>query len=153
LYVTFAVSVLVVRLGSGRLADAVGPLRVLFPGIASLAAGLSCLALGGRPLTAIIGVALVGTGWALVFPAIVSWMSVVVPDAQRGAALGSLVAFMDIGQGFGGYLVGAVADGPGFGWAYLLPALLATASTVPMVIAIRNQPTPDKLVVVGPAEV
>jgi MFS family permease len=138
LYATFAVSVLVVRLGSGRLADTVGPLRVLYPGIASLTGGLLVLSLIPEPVAAIVGVALVGTGWALVFPAMIAWMAATVPDAQRGAAMGSLVAFMDIGQGAGGYLVGAVADGPGFGWAYALPATLALLSVVPMTIAVRR---------------
>jgi MFS family permease len=138
LYATFALSVLVVRLVSGRLADAVGPLRVLYPGIASLAVGLSTLSLVPEPLAAVVGVALVGTGWALVFPAMIAWMAATVPDAQRGAAMGSLVAFMDIGQGAGGYLVGAVADGPGFGWAYAVPATLAVLSVLPMTIAVRR---------------
>jgi MFS family permease len=140
LYATFAVSVLLVRLGSGRLADTIGPLRVLYPGIASLASGLFVLSLIPEPVAAVIGVALVGAGWALVFPAMIAWMAATVPDAQRGAAMGSLVAFMDIGQGAGGYLVGAVADGPGFGWAYALPATLALLSVIPMTIAVRRAP-------------
>ncbi len=72
LYATFAVSVLLVRLGSGRLADAIGPLRVLYPGIASLACGLLVLSLIPEPVAAVIGVAFVGAGWALVFPAMIA---------------------------------------------------------------------------------
>jgi MFS family permease len=140
LYATFAISVLAVRLGSGRLADAVGPVRVIFPGIASLSLGLFVLSLLDRPATAVTGVALVGAGWALVFPAVVAWMSAIVPESQRGSALGSLVAFMDVGQGVGGYAVGAVADAAGFGWAYALPGALAALSAAPMTLAIRQHP-------------
>lgn len=140
LYATFAISVLLVRLGSGRLADAIGPVRVIFPGIGSLTLGLLVLSLLDRPASAIAGVALVGTGWALVFPAIVAWMSAVVPETQRASALGSLVAFMDVGQGLGGYAVGAVADLGGFGWAYALPGALAALSAAPMALAVRRHP-------------
>jgi MFS family permease len=82
---------------------------------------------------AVVGVALAGVGWAVVFPALVAWLSERVPDAERGAAVGTAVAFMDIGQGSGGYLVGAVADLAGFGWAYVVPAALAVAGTVVLV--------------------
>lgn len=140
LYATFAISVLAIRLGSGRLADTVGPIRVIFPGIASLSLGLFVLSLLHRPTTAVVGVALVGAGWALVFPAVVAWMSAIVPASQRGSALGSLVAFMDVGQGMGGYTVGAVADAAGFGWAFALPGALAALSAAPMTLAIRQHP-------------
>lgn len=138
LYLTFAVSIVVVRLASGRLADRLGPLAVLFPGMAALAAGLLAMAVaGGLPL-AVAGVALVGTGWALVFPACTAWVSGRVPDDERGAVIGSLVAFMDIGQGGGGYLVGAVADAAGFGWAFAVPALAALGGMAVMSAATRR---------------
>ena len=138
LYAAFALSILVVRLGSGRLADRVGPLRVMYPGLAAMAAGFVLVALLRQPVPAVLGVALVGVGWALVFPATISWVSAQVPDAQRGAALGTLIALMDIGQGSGGYVVGAVADAVGFGWAYLVPATLAAAGMGVLTAAARG---------------
>jgi predicted MFS family arabinose efflux permease len=62
-----------------------------------------------------------------------------VPDERRGAALGTAVAFMDIGQGSGGYLVGGVADLAGFGVAYLVPAALAAGGTVVLALAVRGR--------------
>lgn len=138
LYVAFAGSILVVRLGSGRLADRIGNLRVMYPGLAAMASGFTVVALWGAPVPAVVGVALVGLGWALVFPATISWVSGRVPDAQRGSALGTLVALMDVGQGTGGYLVGAVADAAGFGWAYLVPAVLAAAGAGVLALAVRR---------------
>ncbi len=142
LYLAFALSILVVRLVSGRVADTVGPVRVIFPGLASFVAGFACLSLLDVPAPAVVGVTLVGVGWALVFPATIAWLTGTVPLAHRGAALGTLVAFMDVGQGAGGYLVGAVADRQGFSWAYLVPALLAACGTVVMVAAVRRTPEP-----------
>src|SRR5690606_3286589 len=101
-------------------------------------AGLLAMAAADGLALALVGVALVGTGWALVFPACTAWVSARVPDAERGSVIGSLVAFMDIGQGGGGYLIGAVADAAGFGWAYALPALLALGGTAVMAAAVRR---------------
>lgn len=138
LYVVFAGSILSVRLAAGSLADRVGPVRVMFPGVASLSLGLFVLALLEQPVTAIVGVALVGIGWALVFPAVIAWLSDIVPDNERGGAVGSVVAFMDIGQGFGGYLVGALADLSGFGLAYAFPGVLAIVGAAFMTAAVQR---------------
>jgi MFS family permease len=139
LYVTFAMTILVLRLGTGRLAERVGLVRVMFPGMVSFVAGFTVLALAARlgaGALAVVGVGLAGAGWAVVFPALVAWLSERVPDAPRGAAVGTAVAFMDIGQGSGGYLVGGVADAAGFGWAYAVPALLAVVGTAVLAIAV-----------------
>ena len=147
LYGAFAVTILVVRLGAGRLADAVGHVAVMLPGMAAFVAGFLAAALavpfaaGGL---AVVGVVLVGVGWAVVFPAVVAWLAERVPDERRGAALGTAVAFMDIGQGSGGYLVGAVADLAGFGAAYLVPAVLAAVGTVVLAAAVRERPRSDR---------
>lgn len=148
LFATYAVTILAVRLVAGRLADRVGPVRVMFPGMAALAAGCSLWSLIHTPATALLGAALIGTGWALVFPALTAWLAARVPDDERGSAIGSMVAFMDVGQGFGGYLVGAVADAAGFGWAFALPAMLAVGGAGVLLVAVRR--SPDEL---SPAEV
>lgn len=143
LFITFSAVILLVRLGAGRLADTVGPRRVMAPGAFALTLGAATLAALRVPAGAVAGVALVGLGWALVFPAVTSWLAGRVDDAERGSALGSLVAFMDVGQGGGGYLVGAVADGFGFGWAYAVPALSgALATAVLATLARRTPPRP-----------
>ncbi len=140
LFATYAVTILAVRLVAGRLADRVGPVRIMFPGMAALAAGCALWALVHMPVTAYTGAVFIGTGWALVFPALTAWLSARVPDEERGSAIGSLVAFMDVGQGFGGYLVGAVADGSGFGWAFAVPALLAVVGSGVLTLAVRRHP-------------
>jgi len=90
------------------------------------------------PAAAVVGIALVGTGWALVFPAVTAWLSGRVPDAERGSALGSLISFMDIGQGTGGYLVGGLADAFGFGTAFAAPAVLAAVGGAVLAAAVRR---------------
>jgi MFS family permease len=124
LYAAFATTIILVRLVAGRLADTVGRVATALPGLGLAAAGLGVLALVQEPGAAFLGVAAFGAGFALIFPALMAFTVDRVPDHERGEALGSFTAFMDLGSGGGAYLIGAIADRAGFGWAYGTPALL-----------------------------
>ncbi len=140
LYAAFAMTVLLVRLVSGKMADQRGVVVVVYTGIASFIVGFATLTQARVVAPAVVGIMFVACGWALVLPAQTAWLADRADDAQRGAAVGSLVAFMDIGQGAGGYLVGAIADRHGFGWGFGLPLVLAVAA-----LAVTTQvPKPSK---------
>ncbi|MBA2625870.1 MAG: MFS transporter [Acidimicrobiia bacterium] len=130
LYAAFALTILGVRLVAGRLADTVGRVAIALPGLVMAAVGLGVLALVQRPVAAFIGVAAFGAGFALIFPALMAFVVDRVEDHERGEALGSFTAFMDIGTGGGAYLIGAIADRAGFGWAYGTPALLCLGGAI-----------------------
>lgn len=130
LYATFALSVLVVRLVSGRLADRYGRVEVALPGMVLAVAGLTLMALQVSPALAFVGVAGFGVGFSLVFPALMALTVDRVPETERGAAVGSFTAFFDIGSSTGGYAVGAVADRWGFGGGYGLPAGMCAVGAV-----------------------
>jgi MFS family permease len=124
LYTVFAVTIIGVRLASLRLIDERAHTAVALPGLALGAAGLGTLALLPYPATAFVGVAAFGAGFALIFPSLMAFTVDRVPEHERGEVLGSFTAFMDVGAGLGGYLVGFVADHLGFRWGYATPALL-----------------------------
>lgn len=130
LYTTFAVTVLVVRLFAGRLADRHGRVAVALPGMAIAASAMALLASQPAPALAFVGVGGFGAGFSLVFPALMALTVDRVPEAERGAAVGSFTAFFDIGSTSGSYAVGAVADRFGFGGAYGLPAGLCLVGMV-----------------------
>jgi MFS family permease len=141
LYATFAVTVIGVRLVAGRLADTVGRIATALPGLALGAVGLGVLALVQEPAAAFVGVAAFGAGFALIFPALMAFTVDRVPDHERGEALGSFTAFMDAGSGGGAYLIGAIADSAGFGWAYGTPALMCVAGGgLLLVLGARSGP-------------
>jgi MFS family permease len=129
LYTTFAVVVIVVRLFAGRLADRRGRIAVALPGMGLCAGGMALLALQPEPALAFVGVAGFGAGFSLVFPALMALTVDRVPDAERGAAVGSFTAFFDVGSATGSYAVGAVSDRFGFGGGYGLPAGLCLVGT------------------------
>jgi len=122
LFVTFALTIFVVRLGSGRLADRYGRVVVAMPGLGLGVAGLTLLAVVPRPGAAFVGVAAFGACHALAFPALMALTVDAVPSRERGEALGSFTAGFDIGAAVGGYTVGWVADQAGFRSAWLTAA-------------------------------
>ena len=130
LYATFALSILGVRLVAGRLADRHGRVTVAMPGMALAAVAMALLAFEPSPALAFVGVGGFGVGFALVFPALLALTVDRVPDAERGAAVGSFTAFFDIGASGGSYAVGAVADRVGFAGGFGLPAALCAGGFV-----------------------
>jgi MFS family permease len=142
LYAVFAVTIIGVRLVAGRLADSVGRVAVALPGLGLAAVGLGILGLVQEPAFAFVGVAAFGAGFALIFPALMAFTVDRVPDHERGEALGSFTAFMDLGSGGGAYLIGTIADRAGFGWAYGTPALLCLGGAGLLVaLAFRSRQT------------
>lgn len=140
LYATFAVTILTVRLVSGRLADTYGRRAVALPGMGLAAGGLGLLALVQQPATTFAGVAVFGAGFSLIFPALMAFTVDRVEDHERGEALGSFTAFMDIGTGGGAYLIGLIADRAGFGAAYGTPAVLCLAGALLLAHVARTTP-------------
>ncbi len=146
LYAVFAFTVIGVRLVSGTLADARGAVRVALPGLVLSAAGLMTMAVLQAPVGAVIGVAVFGVGFALVFPSLMAFAVGRVPDHERGEMLGSFTAFLDIGMGGGAYLIGAIADAAGFGAAYATPAVLCLCGAALLGVIGRSpapQPSPS----------
>lgn len=129
LYAVFAVSILVVRVATRKVADRRGRYAVAFPGTVAAAAGMVLLAVSD-PITAYVGVALFAAGFALIFPALMALTADRVADDERGEALGSFTAFFDVGAGVGSYAVGALAEAFGFSVAFAAPAVLCVLGIV-----------------------
>ena len=133
MFAAFAATILGVRLFSGRLADRHGRFRVAFPGLVLAAFGLTVLATLPRPVPALVGVALYGAGFALVFPALTALAADRAPESERGAALGTFTAFFDVATATSGALIGAIADARGFSTAWGTTAVLALVSAALLV--------------------
>lgn len=143
LYATFAVTILAVRLVSGRLADRFGRVMVALPGLASGAFGMFLLAAVPHPAAAFVGVAAFGAGHALIFPALMALTVDRVPEEERGEALGSYTACFDVGAATGGYLVGFVADQAGYQAAWATPGLLCLIGIGALFSMARRQRAAD----------
>lgn len=137
LYVTFAMTILVIRLVSGRLADNFGRTAVALPGCVCGAIGAFVLSAFDVPVAAFVGVAFFGAGHALAFPALMAHTVDQVPDSERGEALGSFTACFDVGASTGGYLVGFVADRAGYAAAWATPGVLCLLGLAVLLLLVR----------------
>jgi hypothetical protein len=110
-------------------------------GIASFScecAGLALLWLAPIPQVALVGAALTGFGFALVFPALGVEAVGLVPAASRGAALSAYSVFLDLSLGITGPLAGAIANLFGYATVFLFAAL-AAAAAVALTLALYRR--------------
>lgn len=140
LFATFAASVLVVRLFSGRIADRRGPFAVAVPGIALGAVGLAIAAVAPSAIVGYLAMVIIGFGSGSSFPAITSIVTYRAVPAERGVAVASLLMFNDLGQALAGPLSGKVADTFGWRWVFGVPALVGVLGTVAITtLAVRER--------------
>lgn len=133
-----AASVVLTRLAVAYALDRTGPFGVLIAGCSAQVAGLLVIAAAQSLPAALLGGALLGAGYAAVFPALGLIVVQAAPDAQRGAALGGFTAFLDLGLAIGGPLSGAVASLVGRPYAFVVAAGLTLTA---LLVAPRRHST------------
>jgi MFS family permease len=102
-----------------------GGLRVACVSFVGEAGGLLVLGLSSAPVFAVIGAALTGFGFALVFPALGVEAFQRVPATSRGAALGVFSVFLDVALGVTGPLAGLLVGVYGYASIFLIAAVAA----------------------------
>lgn len=132
LFGVYAVSVLLVRAGTGAIADKMGPARFTVPALALGCVGLALLAIAQEPWHAFVAIAIVGGSLGSTFPAATAASLQRVGTEDRGKAMGTTLAFGDVGQASAGPLVGFLSTQFGFRWVYGIPSFLAFCAVVSM---------------------
>jgi MFS family permease len=135
----------------GRVADVVGPRRVLIAGFAIFGAASLICGLAQAPWQLVAGRALQGLGAAAVSPAALALLTAMVPvGPARTRALGLWTAAAAGGGALGWVLGGLIAAGPGWPWVFLVnvaPCALA------IVLAFRLLPGGGSRGTRGPLDV
>jgi MFS family permease len=127
-FTAFALTVLVTRVFSGRLADRVGHRRFLLPCLALVTVGLTATALAQTRMQLVLAAAVFGLGFGNQYPAFVGYVLKFVDPARRGAAFGGILAAFDTGIGTGSIATGWMAQHVGLRAAFGVGALLSAFS-------------------------
>ena len=126
----FGITYTAVRLVGSHWPDAHGAVRVVGISLAIETAGQLLLWLAPQPWIALVGSALTGMGFSLVFPSMGVIATKQVPASQRGRAVGNFVAFFDIAIGLTGPAVGLLTGAFGYEAAFLVGAIATIGAGV-----------------------
>jgi MFS family permease len=127
-FTAFALTVLVTRLFSGRLADRIGHKNFLMPCLALTTVGLAATALAETRAQLVVAAAVFGLGFGSQYPAFVGHVLHFVDPGRRGAAFGGILAAFDTGIGTGSIAAGWIAEHAGFRGAFGVGAALSAFS-------------------------
>lgn len=139
-FTCFAASVVVARLAAGRLPDRFGGERTAIAAGLAEAAGLAVIAGAHSLAVALLGAAVMGAGFSLLFPSLALVVMNRIDEPRRGAALGSFTSFFDLGFGLGAPLAGAIAAASGYPTAFLVASGLAAGGVLVTGLALSRRP-------------
>jgi MFS family permease len=129
-FTVFAATVVLGRFVLGRLPDRVGPRVTAIGAFFAEAAGLAVIGSAHVWWVAAVGAVITGAGFSLLFPSLALIVMDRTGDAGRGAAMGAVTAFFDVGVGLGAPLAGAVAAMADYPTAFYVAAGCAAAGAV-----------------------
>lgn len=138
-FTAFALTFIIARLTLGHLADRLGGAKVALACVLVEAVGLSLLAFAPHLALALVGAALAGFGYSLVYPGLGVEAMRRVPPQDRGLAMGAYSAFLDVALGFGTPALGLLANFAGLGTVFLVSALAALC-TAPIAASFLRSP-------------
>jgi MFS family permease len=124
-FTAFAAPFIVTRLFLGHVADRYGGARVALICAAIEALGLALIWLSPWSAPALLGAALTGIGYSLVYPGFGVEAVRKLPAQSWGLAMGAYTAFLDVALGFGTPALGLLADVAGLGAAFIASMLAA----------------------------
>ena len=135
----FAAAFIAARALFGHLPDRIGGARIALYCIFVEAAGLLSIWLAPGPGVALAGSLLTGFGYSLVYPGFGVEAVRRTPPAQRGLAMGTYTAFLDLALGIAGPALGLVAGAAGLGAVFAVSAVVVLCGAV---VAWRLLPAP-----------
>jgi len=123
-FTSFAVAFIVARVFLGHLADRVGGARVALTFVVIEAVGLGLLWVAPWPGVALVGAALTGFGYSLVYPGFGVEAVRRAPAQSRGLAMGAYTAFLDLALALASPALGLIGSVAGIGAVFLTSAVV-----------------------------
>src|SRR5215207_1693493 len=119
--------VVIGRIAFAKIPDRLPSLQLGAAALATIVVGLTVSAVWRSPIGIILGTALLAVGVTFSTPAFFAAAFATAGPSERGAASGTVSAFLDLGLGGGPILLGLVAQSSGIPWAFGAAAGLALA--------------------------
>jgi MFS family permease len=126
-FATFALVVVAVRSLGARLPDRLGPRRAGLLALLGVASGMAIVAAWPTEGGVFAGTLVFSFGQALAFPAMMTYAVQRAPESERGAAVGTISAFVDVAIVSGAVALGFVVDAAGYRAAFLTAAAVAVS--------------------------
>lgn len=130
----YAAATAAVRILLGRLPDRLGPRRTLLVAVACGASGQALIAASSSLAPLLVGGALFGACWGLLYPSLALLVLERIDTGQRGRALAAYGAFWDLGFGLGAPALGVIAANAGYRAVFVAAtvAIAGAALVVPI---------------------
>jgi len=126
------------QLITGWLSDRWGRKPLVSVGMLTQAAGMAVIALSNAFTGWSVGAVLLGTGTAMVYPALLAVVGDVAHPSWRGRAIGIYRVWRDLGYAFGAIFGGLIAAALGLTWAVWGASALSLISAVAVLIRLRE---------------
>jgi MFS family permease len=140
-YTAYAVAFILARVFFGHASDKFGGAKVALVCVLIETAGQALMWLAVRPELALVGAALTGFGFSLVYPGFGVEAVRRVPAQSRGLAMGAYTAFLDLAQGVASPALGLVAKGAGLNVVFLVSAFTVLCAALVASWLMVNPPT------------
>jgi MFS family permease len=138
-FTAFAACFMVARMVLGSSVDRLGGLRVALASIVLEAAGLLLVGAASGLSLAVLGAALTGLGYSLVYPGLGVEAVRRAPPQSRALAMGAYTACLDLALGVGTPALGLVAGQAGLGSVFLASAAVVSCSAIIIVQLMRRR--------------
>ncbi|MCH7321900.1 MFS transporter [Solibacillus sp. MA9] len=118
-FFVYAVALLITRPFTGRIMDAKGANIIMYPGIVLFAVGLLLLSTAHSSFTLLLAGAIIGIGYGNVASSFQALAIKVTSPENMGLATSTYFIGLDVGLGFGPYLLGYLEPIIGYGSMYI----------------------------------
>ena len=135
----FGLIVVAGRIVFARLPDRMPPFHVGAIALALASVGLLLIAVSGSIPGLLVGAAILAIGVTLMTPALFAAVVTRVAPTQRGAALGTASAFIDLGFGAGPIALGFVANEAGIPAAFIAGAAISGSGAIGAAVLTRRR--------------
>ena len=137
-FIAFAAGVFLAQLVAGRLSDRYGRSAVILPSMLTAAASMWAIA-GFSGWWLFVATALCGIGIGAGLPSLYAMAADLAPDDSRGAAMGTLGVFHEIGIAAGAIGGGFIGRAVGLGEMFAIAGFMPAAAAVLVVLRRQRQ--------------